>query len=142
MLPSDPKERKRYPLYRGLFQYFPKALAAVALQSHIGGEQHGHAELHWDRNKSSDDADALLRHVLEGDWPAAAWRALAVLEKELEAAESAQSGPLIDNKWGKGQDTTPNGSGDAKKKHCHKCDGGFIKDGFCWATCECQPKGV
>ena len=91
MLPEDPKLRKEYPLYRGLFKYFPKALCAVANRSHEGGKQHGHDELHWDRAKSSDDADALLRHVLEGDWEGAAWRALACLEKDIEIRGDAKS---------------------------------------------------
>ena len=95
LLPEDAAERKRYPLYRGLFKYFPRALARVALQSQIGGEQHGHAELHWDRNKSNDDKDAMLRHALEGDWAGAAWRALAVLEKAEEAKTQTESDKVI-----------------------------------------------
>ena len=83
-LPTESAARKTYPLYRGLFKFFPKALAAVAHHSQVGGAQHGHDELYWDRNKSTDDPDALLRHVLEGDWAGAAWRALACLERDLE----------------------------------------------------------
>ena len=83
-LPEDSAQRKEYPMYRGLFRYFPKALAAVSNHSFKGGQQHGHESLHWDRSKSSDDPDALLRHVLEEDWHGAAWRALACLEKHLE----------------------------------------------------------
>jgi len=85
VLPNDPAERKKYPLYRGLFLYFPRALAAVAHHSYIGNEQHHPGTpVHWDRSKSGDEEDALLRHVLEGDWEAVAWRALAKLEKHLE----------------------------------------------------------
>lgn len=88
-LPEDAKARKEYPLYRGLFQYFPNALAAVANHSWKGNQQH-HPDkpLHWDRNKSTDEEDALLRHVMQGDWEAAAWRALAKLQKHLEDQEN------------------------------------------------------
>ena len=84
-LPTDSAERKTYPLYRGLFRYFPRALSAIAHHSYVGNEKHNPGEpLHWARGKSDDQPDALLRHVLEGDWVGAAWRALAQLELELE----------------------------------------------------------
>jgi len=85
ILPTDSAERKTYPLYMGLFKYFPRALAAIAHHSFIGNEKHNPGEeLHWAREKSMDQEDCLLRHVLEGDWTAVAWRALAKLELELE----------------------------------------------------------
>src|SRR5690606_749089 len=37
------------------------------------------------RAKSADEADALLRHLMEGDYVGTAWRALALLQKHLEA---------------------------------------------------------
>ena len=84
-LPADSAERKTYPLYRGLFRYFPRALAAVAHLSYVSNEKHNPGEpLHWSKEKSSDHADCLLRHALEGAWVEAAWRALAQLETELE----------------------------------------------------------
>jgi len=87
-LPEDSQERKRYPLYRGLFQYFPDALAAVANHSFENNEKHNPGEpLHWDREKSQDEEDALLRHAMEGNWQGVAWRALAKLQKELEQEE-------------------------------------------------------
>jgi hypothetical protein len=74
--------------------YFPNALLAVAELSRIGNEQHNPgAPLHWDRTKSQDEADALLRHLIDrgkidtdGVRHSAkvAWRALALLEKEIE----------------------------------------------------------
>jgi hypothetical protein len=86
-LPTDSAARKTYPLYRGLFQYFPRALAAVAHHSYIGNDKHNPGEpLHWARGKSNDQADCLLRHVMEDDWVAVAWRALAKLELVLEEA--------------------------------------------------------
>jgi len=84
-LPKDAKARKQIPLYSGLIKYFPDALAAVAKLSYEGNEQHNPgAPLHWDRSKSGDELDALMRHLVEGDWTAVAWRALANLQKELE----------------------------------------------------------
>lgn len=86
MLPTDPAKRKKIPLYSGLFAYFPSALAEIARHSHKGNAQH-HADkpLHWDRSKSGDEADAMLRHMMEGDYTGMAWRALALLQKHLEA---------------------------------------------------------
>lgn len=85
ILPADSKERKTYPLYSGLVRYFPHALAAVAHHSYVNNEKHNPGEpLHWSKEKSNDHQDCLLRHVLEQDWTAVAWRALAILEIELE----------------------------------------------------------
>jgi len=89
-----PSERKTYPLFSGLLRYFPNALMAVANCSWVGNEQHNPgSELHWDRSKSGDEADALMRHLLESGTvdtdgvrhsTKCAWRALALLEKEIE----------------------------------------------------------
>jgi hypothetical protein len=92
VLPEDAKERKGYPLYRGLMVYFPRALAAVAHVSFLGNEQHHPGTpLHWDKSKSGDHEDALLRHLLEYSVTGnrvpltqVAWRALAALEMALE----------------------------------------------------------
>lgn len=85
ILPTSHESRKEFPLYSGLFLYFPRALAAVAHHSWKGNQQHNPGQpIHWDRSKSADEEDALLRHVMDGDWVAVAWRALAKLEKELE----------------------------------------------------------
>ena len=102
-LPTDPKARKAIPIATGCLDYFPKALAAVAELSRIGSEQHNPGQpLRWDRSKSSDEADALIRHFLErgaididGVRHSAkvAWRALALLEKEIEAATMMPNRP-------------------------------------------------
>ena len=94
LLPNDAKARKAHPVASGVLDYFPKALAAIAHVSFVGNEQHNPGEpLRWDRTKSTDEADALIRHFLErgkvdvdGLLHSAkmAWRALALLEKELE----------------------------------------------------------
>lgn len=95
-LPTGSAERKAIPLARGALDYFPAALAAVADLSRAGNEKHNPGEdLHWSRGKSNDHADCLLRHLVdrgttdpEDGIPHSvkvAWRALALLQEELEA---------------------------------------------------------
>jgi hypothetical protein len=89
------EKRKQIPLYSGLLKYFPDALCEVAKVSYIGSKQHHPNEpLHWDRNKSTDDLDALMRHLIQaGELDTdglrhsakICWRALANLQKELES---------------------------------------------------------
>lgn len=86
LFPEDSAERKTYPVYSGLVQYFPAAMAAVARHSYLGNEKHNPGQsLHHDRAKSGDEADALLRHLMEADYVGMAWRALSLLQKHLEA---------------------------------------------------------
>jgi hypothetical protein len=95
-LPTDSKERKTYPVGTGVLDYFPAALAAVAHVSWVGNQQHNPGQpLHWDRSKSTDEADALIRHFLQRGTldtdgvrhsAKVAWRALALLQKEIENA--------------------------------------------------------
>lgn len=95
-LPTDPKVRKALPMARGLLDYFPGALAAVAEVSRIGNEQHNPGEkIHWSRGKSTDHADTIIRHLVDRGTldtdgvrhsAKVAWRALAMLQEELEAA--------------------------------------------------------
>jgi Domain of unknown function (DUF5664) len=94
-LPAEPKARKKIPLATGLLDYFADALIAVAEVSFIGNQQHNPGKpLFWDRSKSTDEADALMRHFIERGTVDAdgirhsakvAWRALAILQKEIEA---------------------------------------------------------
>lgn len=96
-LPTDAKERKTYPIGSGVLDYFPNALAAVAHVSYIGNQQHNPGQpLHWDRTKSTDEADALIRHFLQRGTidsdgvrhsAKVAWRALALLQKEMEGEQ-------------------------------------------------------
>jgi hypothetical protein len=82
------------PVATGVLDYFPDALLAVAKVSFIGNQQHNPGTpLHWDRTKSTDEADAMLRHFMqrgtldEDGVPHSAkmaWRALALLQKEME----------------------------------------------------------
>ncbi len=95
-LPYDSTERKNYPMVTGLLDYFPDALAAVAELSKYGNDKHNPGEpLHWARGKSMDHADCIVRHLVErgrkdpeGNLHSAqiAWRALALLQEELELA--------------------------------------------------------
>lgn len=100
ILPTDPAERKTYPVASGVLDYFPDAIAVVANVSWRGNEQHNPGQpLHWNRAKSSDEADALMRHfgergTIDSDGirhsAKLAWRALALLQKELEAEMNAK----------------------------------------------------
>lgn len=93
-LPTDPKQRKECPIAEGFLKYFPDAVAAVANVSFVGNQQHNPGQpLHWDRNKSTDESDACMRHFMErGGFDTdgrrhtakAAWRILALLQKEIE----------------------------------------------------------
>ena len=65
-LPTDSKERKEYPLFRGLLCYFPAALAGVARISKLGNDKHNPGqELHHARSKSMDHGDCILRHLMD-----------------------------------------------------------------------------
>jgi hypothetical protein len=91
----DKKARKQRPMARGLLDYFPDACAEVAHTSYIGNEQHNPGqELHWAKEKSTDHADCIVRHLvgrgtMDSDGirhtAKVAWRALALLQTEIEA---------------------------------------------------------
>jgi len=94
---SPSQARKNKPVVRGALDYFPAALLAVAELSRLGNEKHNPGEeMHHARGKSSDHADCLVRHLMErgtvdpesglSHTVAVAWRALALLQEELEAA--------------------------------------------------------
>lgn len=81
ILSNEAQERKDTPVYSGVVRYFPLALAAVARLSKRGNDQHNPGEvLHWSREKSSDHPDCIMRHLIDEDWDAVAWRALAQLQ--------------------------------------------------------------
>jgi hypothetical protein len=83
-LPEDAAERKTYPIYSGFINYFPNAIAAVSHLSYSGSKQHHpDAPVHWDMSKSGDELDAMMRHMIDGDWEQVAWRAMANLERKL-----------------------------------------------------------
>jgi hypothetical protein len=91
------QERKATPVFSGVAMYFPNAIKYVSQVSKAGNDQH-HPDkpLHWDMSKSTDEADALMRHLIDigPDWAEmdddgvlhagkVAWRALALLERVL-----------------------------------------------------------
>lgn len=105
-LPTDAAARKAAPMAEGLLWYFPNALAAVAQVSKAGNDQHNPGEpMHHARGKSSDHADCILRHLVDAGkidsdgqrhTAKVAWRALALLQEELEREEGV---PLPRNAW-------------------------------------------
>ncbi len=108
ILSQDSQERKNTPIASGVLDYFPRALAYVARVSKRGNDIHNPGEpLHWSKHKSTDHADCVARHLLERGTTAPdglrhsgmlVWRALALLEMELEAAADGISvETLIDN---------------------------------------------
>jgi hypothetical protein len=95
VLKEIPEPRKEFPITSGVIDYFPLALAWVARVSLEGNNQHNPGQpLHWARGKSTDHADCIVRHLIqrgtldEDHMPHSAkvaWRALALLQEELEA---------------------------------------------------------
>lgn len=98
LLPQSADKRKAIPIGTGVLDYFPAALIEVAKVSKAGNDQHNPGEtLHWARGKSMDQADTMIRHFLERGTNDSdglrhsakmAWRALALLQLECEAAGS------------------------------------------------------
>jgi len=94
-LPEGAAERKQYPVASGFMDYFPDAIVAVSHISYRGNEQHNPGmSVRWTRGKSADEADTMLRHFLQRGsldvdgvrhTAKMAWRALALLQKEIEA---------------------------------------------------------
>lgn len=100
MLKTPTDNRKESPIFSGLLDYFPDACAAVSNVSFVGNEQHNPGEpMRWNRAKSSDHADCIVRHLLDAGTidsdnlrhsAKVAWRALALLQLELEAIKAAK----------------------------------------------------
>jgi len=97
LLSTDAKERKGVPVTTGVLDYFPLAIVEIARLSKAGNDQHNPGEpLHWAKEKSTDHADCIVRHLIErGTFDSdgmrhsakVAWRALALLQIELEAEQ-------------------------------------------------------
>jgi hypothetical protein len=94
---SEAKRRKMTPMYSGCLAYFPDALSQVAQNSLVGHYQHNDpkAPMYWDRSKSADELDAIIRHLADHSknpydvdgrlhLSKVAWRALAMLQKFIE----------------------------------------------------------
>lgn len=93
---SKHAERKATPVFSGVLKYFPNAIKYVSKVSKAGNDQH-HPDkpLHWDKSKSTDEPDALVRHLIDHSIEPVdddgmlhlgkvAWRALAMLERYLD----------------------------------------------------------
>lgn len=92
---EDSAERKKFQVYTGFIKYFPDAIAAVARHSVENNEKHSPGTpVHWNRAKSSDELDALMRHIMEEEWVAVAWRAMAHLQKQIEKDKELNEGGL------------------------------------------------
>ena len=88
------ENRKKMPVYSGVIRYFPDAIRELSKVSYVGNQQHNlDKTLHWDRSKSGDELDALMRHLIDAGTidtdgirhsAKVAWRALANLQKEIE----------------------------------------------------------
>ncbi|WJY17655.1 DUF5664 domain-containing protein [Alteriqipengyuania flavescens] len=100
LLPSLPEAadaRNGLPMAEGLLDYFPNALAEVSRLSFDATQQHHPEEpMHWDRSKSTDHANKIMRHLVDRGGrddkghrhsTMVAWRALAMLQEELERDE-------------------------------------------------------
>jgi len=109
------EERKEVAVSRGLYTYFPDALALVARHSVRSNEKHNPGQpVHWAREKSTDHEDCIARHSiavaidpdsLDGTEPhviCRAWRALAALQlwAEKQKAAPAKEGGWRDNVTG------------------------------------------
>ena len=96
-LPDGAEERKKYPVASGVLDYFADAIVAVSNVSYRGNDQHNPGKpLNWNRSKSANESDTMIRHFLQrgtldtdGTRHSAklAWRALALLQKEIEAEQ-------------------------------------------------------
>lgn len=97
MLPKDAQTRKNIPVYLGFVKYFPDAMAAVAELSKIANEQHSPGlPIQWAKEKSADELDALLRHMIDAQFEErdeegvlhmvkVAWRAMANVQRMADA---------------------------------------------------------
>lgn len=98
-LPVGSADRKAVPMATGCLDYFPAALAYVAKVSKAGNDKHNPGQpMHHARGKSMDHADCIMRHLTERGTVDTdglrhsgnlAWRALALLQEELEGAGEA-----------------------------------------------------
>jgi len=125
------KNRKEYPVFTGLLQYFPDACLEVAHVSFVANEQHNPGQpMHWAREKSIGKGDELVRHLMDKETydtdglrhrAKAAWRALELLQRELESGiiNNHDGKKLLSNSAGVGkrQRSHPGGAHTRTKAH-------------------------
>ena len=103
---TDSAVRKLMPVSSGCLNYFPDALLLVAWVSRVGNDKHNPGQpLHWAKEKSGDEPDCEVRHMLDylrgmaqdpgleplgdlGHLASKAWRALAHLQRACDAARA------------------------------------------------------
>ena len=94
-LPADDEERKKIDLTLQ-WKLFPLATRALSEHIQAGGDKWCGGEPKWNREKSPNEIQSLLRHLFEAVvskptkymLSAIVWRAMAMLEKFLEKEES------------------------------------------------------
>lgn len=106
-LPEEQELRNSYPLATGCLDYFPNALAEVARLSYLATKQHHPDQpMHWDRSKSPEHRDKIMRHLVDAGKfddkgqrhsTMVAWRALANLQEELERELNLPPSPASRN---------------------------------------------
>ena len=95
---KEAQARKNIPAFSGFVDYFPDAILEVAHLSKVANDQHNPGEpLHWAKEKSTDEPDALMRHLIDYakgiDYDTdgilhltkVCWRSLALLQRYLES---------------------------------------------------------
>lgn len=115
-LPLDSASRKEIPLWSGVMQYAPAALAEVARTSQKGNAKHNPGQpLNHARGKSADHHNCIARHLVDFDAMLAyrrrfgedsvpvdalreelgnlCWRALMFAQEQLEALGVAPQAP-------------------------------------------------
>ena len=113
--PKDSAERKACPVASGVVKYFPDALMLVSRLSRIGNDKHSPGQpLHWAKEKSGDEPDALMRHLIDHFTGApidadveelgelahltqVAWRALAMLQRACDAERAKDARPSAED---------------------------------------------
>ena len=103
---TDSNTRKLMPVATGVLKYFPDALMVVAWISRAGNDKHNPGQaLHWAKEKSQDEPDCEVRHMLDlfrgiapdpglerlgilGHAGSKAWRALAHLQRLCDAVRA------------------------------------------------------
>jgi hypothetical protein len=100
---TNDKERKATPIYTGFIKYFPLAVKEIAKASVVGNTQHKNGDvLHWDRSKSKDELDSMMRHLIdhsdgeEFDTDGVrhivkcGWRIMAYIQKTMELEKARE----------------------------------------------------
>jgi len=143
-LPTDRKARKDMPVASGVLDYFPDAIAAVAHCSKVGNDQHNPGQrMHWNRALSQDESDALLRHFMERGTldsdgvrhsAKVAWRALALLQKEIENELESSAGT---DSEGSSADSGRTGNDQSGSKHASSFRSSGSPPGVSWHCPKC-----